>query len=90
MSDNISIYASIENAKTRGRAWIEKNKKDGDILIHCGDFSTKLQQRDFEAAVEDFDRFLGSLGHRHKVPRRRPAHTAHIRVGRLFKNSTHL
>lgn len=42
-------------------------KTDGDILIHCGDFSTKLQQRDFEAAVEDFDRFLGSLGHRHKV-----------------------
>ncbi|CAM9987081.1 unnamed protein product [Ectocarpus sp. 4 AP-2014] len=40
---------------------------DGDILIHCGDFSTKLQQRDFEAAVEDFDRFLGSLGHRHKL-----------------------
>lgn len=43
--------------------------QDGDILIHCGDFSTKLQQRDFEAAVEDFDRFLGSLGHRHKVGR---------------------
>lgn len=41
--------------------------KDGDILIHCGDFSTKLYQRDFEAAVEDFDRFLASLGHRHKV-----------------------
>lgn len=40
---------------------------DGDILIHCGDFSTKLYQRDFEAATEDFDRFLGSLGHRHKV-----------------------
>lgn len=40
---------------------------DGDILIHCGDFSTKLHQRDFEATVEDFDRFLGSLGHRHKL-----------------------
>ena len=44
---------------------------DGDILIHCGDFSTKLHQRDFEATVEDFDRFLGSLGHRHKVTIRR-------------------
>ncbi|CAM9996698.1 unnamed protein product, partial [Ascophyllum nodosum] len=40
---------------------------DGDILVHCGDFSTKLYQRDFEAVVEDFDRFLGSLGHRHKL-----------------------
>lgn len=47
--------------------------EDGDILIHCGDFTTKLQQRDFEAAVEDFDRFLGSLRHRHKVQKQNTA-----------------
>lgn len=60
------------------RCWYTKCT-DGDILIHCGDFSTKLSQRDFETATEDFDRFLGSLPHPHKgevpdmTPARQPA-----------------
>ncbi|CAM9666537.1 unnamed protein product [Discosporangium mesarthrocarpum] len=40
---------------------------DGDILIHCGDFSTRMLERDFEDATANFNSFLGSLGHKHKV-----------------------
>ncbi|CAM9138940.1 unnamed protein product [Choristocarpus tenellus] len=40
---------------------------DGDILVHCGDFSTRLTKRDFESVTADFNSFLGSLGHKHKL-----------------------
>ncbi|CAM9177498.1 unnamed protein product [Phaeothamnion confervicola] len=40
---------------------------DGDILLHCGDFATKLRDSDFERVVGDFNNFLGLLPHKHKI-----------------------
>ncbi|GMF32189.1 unnamed protein product [Phytophthora fragariaefolia] len=36
---------------------------DGDVLLHCGDFT----QRGTHAEIRDFNEWLGSLPHRHKL-----------------------
>lgn len=36
---------------------------DGDVLVHCGDFT----QRGTHAEIRDFNDWLGSLPHRHKL-----------------------
>ncbi|CAM9273965.1 unnamed protein product [Chrysoparadoxa australica] len=40
---------------------------DGDILLHAGDFSTKLRARDVDRVLADFNDFMGSLPHQHKI-----------------------
>lgn len=40
---------------------------DGDVFIHCGDFSQHMEPEDFEPQTKDFNNFLGKLPHKHKV-----------------------
>ncbi|KAG7394613.1 hypothetical protein PHYBOEH_004971 [Phytophthora boehmeriae] len=40
-----------------------KNVPDGDVLLHCGDFT----QRGTHDEIRDFNDWLGSLPHRHKI-----------------------
>eukprot|EP01104_Vermistella_antarctica_P017725 TRINITY_DN633_c0_g5_i1.p1 TRINITY_DN633_c0_g5~~TRINITY_DN633_c0_g5_i1.p1 ORF type:complete len:379 (-),score=125.29 TRINITY_DN633_c0_g5_i1:92-1228(-) len=53
---------------THEKHWDIKSKvPDGDILIHSGDFGTRLRNDDnFEKAIADFDKFMASFPHTHK------------------------
>jgi len=45
---------------------------DGDILIHCGDFSHKndwknLSEKEIPSTVIEFNKFIGKFPHKHKI-----------------------
>jgi len=40
---------------------------DGDILIHAGDFTNKLRRSDMQESLQEFNSFLGTLPHKHKI-----------------------
>jgi hypothetical protein len=53
---------------THEKHWMMTPKvPDGDLLIHAGDFCTKLRREEAEGALRDFNEWLGTLPHRHKV-----------------------
>jgi hypothetical protein len=53
---------------THGKHWAMHDKvPHGDVLIHAGDFSYKMRNGDAEGKLEDFNAWLGTLPHKHKV-----------------------
>ncbi|RLN72719.1 hypothetical protein BBJ28_00008177 [Nothophytophthora sp. Chile5] len=48
---------------THGRHRNVMNVPDGDVLLHCGDFTN----RGTHAEIRDFNEWLGTLPHRHKI-----------------------
>eukprot|EP00611_Tribonema_gayanum_P030457 TRINITY_DN848_c0_g1_i1.p1 TRINITY_DN848_c0_g1~~TRINITY_DN848_c0_g1_i1.p1 ORF type:complete len:318 (+),score=67.51 TRINITY_DN848_c0_g1_i1:155-1108(+) len=53
---------------THGKHWEMRDKiPDGDLFIHAGDFSFKMRAPHAESVLQDFNAWLGSLPHRHKV-----------------------
>lgn len=39
----------------------------GDILVHSGDFSQRMRAHEFDAEVGDFNAYLKTLPHKHKI-----------------------